>query len=197
MKEYWKRFENWIELHAPFLIDELNPGASQAEIDKFETLIGKKLPKEFVEFYMIHNGQRKERCPKYGFIDHEELFSLGVVGEQWSIAKQALDEKYFEDENGKIFSLPDKGIKNDWWNPCWIPFVGDFCGHYICLDLDPSEDGFIGQVIEFNHDNEIRELLAPAFIEWFSNYVRKLESGEMVYSKKWGIVNKDGELNKP
>jgi cell wall assembly regulator SMI1 len=45
------------------------------------------------------------------------------------------------------------GIAPAFWHKGWIPFASNGAGDYYCLDLAPVEEGDIGQIISFNHEN--------------------------------------------
>ncbi len=192
MEQYWKRFENWLQTNAPHLLSHINPGATQAEIDKLEKLINKKLPEDFVNFYRIHNGQ-DEKKGREALIDSEELMPIdGIIG-QWQCWKSLLDDGTFEDAT----SDPDDGVKNDWWNPLWIPFTFDGSGNHICIDLDPATNGNVGQVMRMWHDSAYRDLYATSFSTYISTYITGLENGKYIYAKGWGLVDKDSLFAKP
>jgi cell wall assembly regulator SMI1 len=75
---------------------------------------------------------------------------------------------------------PDIGIKNDWWNPLWIPFFDDAdCNHY-CIDLDPAKDGNYGQIIKTWHDDKERRMVARSFKDWFIQFKEDLLNGKLV-----------------
>lgn len=194
MKECWQRFEKWLANYAPDLIEALNPGASMEEISDLEKLIGKKLPNAFIDFYLIHNGQKFK---SENLIDCESLLSVEHIIYNWKVWKELLDTKTFEELGVLYTSEPELGIKNNWWNPLWIPFVENGCGDFTCIDLDPSSDGKYGQVIRMWHDMSERELLGNSFSEWILNYVSGLEAGVYVYTEQWGIVQKDSVFNQP
>ena len=65
------------------------------------------------------------------FLSCEEIVSQGKT---W---KELLDGGDFKD----TFYGSDDGIKNDWWNPKWIPFAHNGGGDHLCLDLDPASSG--------------------------------------------------------
>jgi cell wall assembly regulator SMI1 len=187
----WLRFEKWLEGNAPHLLQQLNKGATQTEIDQLETLIDKKLPDDFIEFYKIHNGQQYSQ---EGIINHEQLLSIEYIIGHWENWEGLLCE--FENEDDPITSEPDEGVKDNWWNPLWIPFTHDGSGNNICIDLDPSKQGHFGQVIRMWHDSSYRELYASSFTEWFENYISGLEAGKFVYAEGWGLVDKDSPFNR-
>jgi cell wall assembly regulator SMI1 len=181
----WNRFENWLTKNASHLTSELNTAASEDDIAKLEKKIGGKLPKEYIEFLKIHNGQNRD---SEGLIDTEELLSTERVIEEWSVWKELLDKGDFNDSK----SESDDGIKSDWWNSKWIPITYDGSGNHYCIDIDPDKSGTSGQIIRMWHDSAERELISRSFKEWISSYVNDLEKGKYVYSEDWGgIINKD------
>ena len=123
-----------------------------------------------------------------GLIDVEELLSTERIFNEWTVWKELLDGGDFDGIN----SIPDHGVKDDWWNKRWIPITYDGSGNHYCIDLDPTEKGKRGQIIRMWHDSPEREIVAGSFYEFFSNYVKGIESGQYIYSEDWyGIINKD------
>jgi cell wall assembly regulator SMI1 len=196
MLSYWIRFKDWLQKNAPHLILAINEGATQKDIETLETVVGKKLPDEFVDFYKIHNGQNEQQF-REGLINSEELLSINEIIGQWECWKELLDNGDLEYEGLIPTSEPEKGIKNDWWNPLWIPFTHDGSGNHICIDLDPASGGTFGQVIRMWHDSGYRKLYASSFTEYISNYISGLETGQFVYVQKFGLVHKDSSFNQP
>ncbi len=191
MSEYWKRFEEWIKINAPHLLKELNTGASQDDINKLESIIGQKLPDDFVEFYKIHNGQNNEGEV---LINSENILEIDDIIGYCEDLKMMLSDPLFNYEDKEV---GDEGVKGNWWNMLWVPFTHDRSGNHICLDLDPTETGNISQVIRYWHDSPFRELYGTSFSRWFSDYVTGLENGDIVYAKGWGLVDKDSPFNEP
>jgi cell wall assembly regulator SMI1 len=62
-------------------------------------------------------------------------------------------------------------VRDDWWNPRWIPFTHDGGGNHLCLDLDPAEGGAVGQVISMWHDSGERAVQGHSFGEWFGRWL--------------------------
>lgn len=190
MKQYWIRWEKWMSLEAPKLLNSLNPGATEVEFNILEKLINKELPTVFKEFYAIHNGQ-KESHSRIGLIDSDELMSISSICFEWSSTKE-----FFEEVDMPDIELPvHEGIKNDWWNPLWIPITNDRSGNYICMDLDPATGGTYGQMITTWHDSNDKKIVSASFEDWVASYVQSLENGSRVYAPKWGIVEKDSVFN--
>lgn len=184
MDRNWTIIKNWLSEHASHIKEELNPGITDEEINTLQAKIGVKFPSDFLEFYKIHNGQDSN---SEGLIDTEELLSFDRIADEWSIWKDLLDKGTFENNS----SEPNTGIKNNWWNPLWIPITYDGSGNHFCLDLDPAPEGTYGQIIRMWHDDPERSLEANSFTEWITQYTKNLQSGEYIYSEDWGgIINK-------
>jgi len=190
MKEIWKQIKAKLNEIAPQFLEDLGKGVEDTEVATLEKLIGAKLPSDFVEFYKVHNGQKEA---EYDLVYCEELLSFERMQKEWSVWKGLLDKKEFEEEEGTPFSSEaDTGIKNDWWNPKWIPITYDGSGNHYCLDLDPAKEGNYGQIIRMWHDAAERTLEADSFKEWITAYKDALESGQLVYSEDYGgIIDKD------
>jgi cell wall assembly regulator SMI1 len=179
MKELWREFENWLAASWPDGLADLNPPASDADIAKLERTLGVRLPPDYIECLKIHNGQAGRAG---GLIDNCEFLSCDAVCEQWRIWKRLHDDGQFDG----IACEPDKGIKDDWWNPKWIPLTHNGGGDHDCLDLDPAPAGSYGQVITMWHHAGNREVQGDSFRAWFRRYVRAVLTGNYVYSVEFG-----------
>ncbi len=189
MKETWELIEAKLTELSPEAAAGLQPGATAEAIAQLERVLGAELPQDFRAAYQVHNGQLPNSP---GLIESEELLSLPEIQVQWHIWKDLLDSNTFENEQGPYTSHPHPGIRNDWWNPLWIPITHDGSGNHYCLDLDPAPAGNRGQIIRMWHDDPERSLEAPSFTAWLTDYKNKLESGQLVYSENYfGIIDKD------
>ena len=181
MKETWTKIENWLKTNAAGIYESLNTGASNEDFEELEDLINKKLPDTFKAFYRRHDGQSPM---SEGLIDAEELLCIKRIMEEWEVWKELDDKGVFDDS----VSDADAGVREDWWNPLWIPITYDGSGNHYCLDLNPDEGGKKGQIIRIWHDSAERELIADSFEEWMNNYADDLEGGNFVYSDEWGGI---------
>ncbi|MBF9141347.1 SMI1/KNR4 family protein [Hymenobacter properus] len=185
MQEVWARFENWLQAHAPQLLENLSLGASETALEKLAQTLDAALPDDFLAFYRIHNGQQSQSG---GLINAEELLSVPRMLEEWTVWNDLLAGGDFEGAS----STPARGIRADWWNPRWLPLTYDGAGNHCCLDLAPADGGTYGQVIRMWHDDAERTLLASSFTEWITDYVQALEAGQYVFSEDYdGILSVD------
>lgn len=184
MNEEFDKFKQWLEHNYNDGLLDLNPPASDEEIEELTKTLGLELPKDFISVLKMHNGQKGEAA---WLFDSQEFLSTHRIIKEFNIWKNLLENEL----QGKV-STPDNGVKNDWWNKAWIPFTSDGCGDHYCLDLSPSDSGTKGQIITLWYESAEREIVAKSFSQWFEEYVHELYSGELFYSKEYNsIVYKD------
>ncbi|WP_257065060.1 SMI1/KNR4 family protein [Priestia megaterium] len=183
MKQLWNEFEQWLELN--YLKDEdiFNAAATEIEIAQAENIMGLKFPESFKDILLMHNGQKSERV---GVIGNYDFLSIDEIVHGWQVMRELFDGGEFEDFEEVEPVGPVKG--EFWWNPLWIPIVTNTTGDYICIDLDPSEGGKVGQIITFWHDWEEREVISDSLEKWFQKIVTHLKNGT------YKLVKEDGEL---
>lgn len=155
--DLWDAYEKHLLQHAPTKLIGLNPPATPAAIANLEKQLGTTLPPDFKESLLVHDGGT------FGnqLLDDEELLSIPRIAEEWNVWNQLLKSPGLK--MGGFRSSPEKGVKDDWWNPLWIPITSNHAGDHWCLDLDPAPEGQRGQVIRMWHDMEMREIAAPDF----------------------------------
>ena len=185
IQKQWAKLETWLEKNAQEIHQGLNIGATQEELNSFSTKTGLTLTEEFRSFYSIHNGQNEESP---WIFDATEFLSLERIFDEWTIWKDLLEGGDFDDTEG----FPDQGIKNSWWNKHWIPFTYNGSGDHLCIDLDPTSDGSVGQIIQMWHDEDTRSLEGSSLTEWFTNFVTKVSHDNYVFSDEYGgLINKE------
>lgn len=167
MKEQWQLLESSLKKSTPSLFEDLAPPATSNEIDDLENQLGLSLPKDFIECLKIHNGQYGNA---EGLFSGIEFLSTKRILEEWAIWKDLFD--YGDFNNMKAES--DKEISATWWDMKWIPFTYNGNGDHLCLDLNPTKEGKIGQVITLWHDSGERKKKANSFTEWFSCFVKNM-----------------------
>jgi cell wall assembly regulator SMI1 len=158
-----------------------NGGASSGEISELETEIGLSLPDDLKHYLSIYDG--------------EAHISDGIIG-NWKLLGHRLISKCFYQQNallrdGNFGDNTNKStpyVKGYWWNPKWIPIVSSESGHYHCIDLDPNNEGELGQIILFLHDGDSRFLIARTLSEWFLKIADDLDKG------KYKLVDDNGYL---
>ena len=165
---------------------ELNAGASEADFAELEQTLGYALPEEFKELYRVANGETDIDCVFAG----EEWLSIERIIDEYNIWQELYQNGTFQEDDGTPYGCePEAGIKPDfWWNPKWISLTADGSGNSKMIDLDPSEQGTAGQIIQMWHDDAAREKVADSLREFLQNYVRDLEAGLYVLDADCGVI---------
>jgi len=178
--ESWEQLEKTLKKRKLTKSMRLNPSTTAAELKKFARKWKVKLPQDFIDSYLIHNGQSSGGesliPPSTGARSEGEyrLLALDEIDIEWSMWKDLVDLVEFKSQS----SDPEKGIRDDWWSVGWIPFASDGGGDSICLDLKPAKGGHVGQVITMNHEVGERKLLANSFAEWLADLTESLGESE-------------------
>jgi cell wall assembly regulator SMI1 len=133
---------------------KLPKGAAEKALAAVEKALGVALPEDFRSFYLLHDGGGEWEVRP---------------GHTLSTLRHCLQERDLNlpqsDEDGD----PDaKKVKGDFFNARWLPFTSDNGGNSYCLDLDPPKAGTRGQVIFFDHEDEVRPVEAKSFLAFLS-----------------------------
>ena len=165
---------------------ELNAGASEADFAELEQTLGYALLEEFKELYRVANGETDID----GVFAGEEWLSIERIIDEYNIWQELYQNGTFQEDDGTPYGCePEAGIKPDfWWNPKWISLTADGSGNSKMIDLDPSEQGTAGQIIQMWHDDAAREKVADSLREFLQNYVRDLEAGLYVLDADYGVI---------
>jgi cell wall assembly regulator SMI1 len=168
MKSAWSRIERWLTAHAPSILADMLPGASDTEIRAAQQQFGCTFPQEVREWFALHNGARS--CC---LLEYWDLYSLAEMVASWRSLKSIYDSGFFNE----FHSEPQGPIRTEWWHPAWIPLTGEPGGDHLCLDLAPAQGGCVGQIILWVHDDSLRQIVAPTFSAWFAQLADGLEAG--------------------
>lgn len=181
MQAEFDRLKACLKTHWPEGYAALNPPVTEAELQSLETTLGFPVPAELKALLSIHNGQdHRVAGVLYGW----EFLSAADIGDQWLIWKGLLDNGTFEG----VHSEPDEGIKNDWWNPKWIPLTSSGSGDHHCFDIAPDLGGASGQIISMWHDGAEREHLAPSLSRWLIQFTDGITSGDYIYADEYEAI---------
>ena len=192
MRDLWNRLESYLKKHAPAVLDSLNPPATVREIQEAERELGIRLPSDFTDSLLIHNGQGRDGA----FVPNEfeeggffrasfgELAPLSQVVSTTFSMRAAMEEYWRPWTDDFEYDGP---IRRD-GNWSWIIFIDAGSGNQHALDLQPAEGGHVGQVVSILHDPSAFLFLAPSFRAWFEALVERYETGRYYFAEI------DGEL---
>lgn len=150
---------------------KLNPGLTEDEIADLETRLGCTLPEEFKALYRWRNGQAPGNYKSFFY--NYSLMDADDIAETAEMHKDLLE--------GGDYDVAD------WWVPGWVPFLSNGAGDNYCIDTVGHFDGAKGQILEFNHDYESREINYASFGKWLETTVQGLEQGLLEYNEEDGV----------
>lgn len=162
MKKIWSRLEGELTLKASAILESLNPGADEVEIDALEEFIGQELPTDYRDFVVIHNGQSQESNP--GFFEMFSLMPLDLVQESWE------ELEGLRDDAGEDETCPGD----------WLPFAEDGSGDMLCVEL---ESGSISKYVS----NDENEEIADSFESWLADILATIKNGEYNFDPASGF----------
>jgi cell wall assembly regulator SMI1 len=183
----WIKYTSWLSTVSKPQFDLLNAGASDEEIETLKKTFDFDLPHEVIELYKINNGQVDS--PYQGpalismtFLDIKSLFLnynnwKSLYATELNVGETFGDYFNYEKEGGK--SYPKKAIKIKYINLKWIPIFHDGGGNHIGIDLDPGENGTMGQVINFGRDQNEKFVMAKDLKTFFARINNLIENNKL------------------
>ena len=179
MNNMWEVYKDTLGRKYPKLTENMNKGASNDDILRFEQTIGITVPNMFKRMYKANNGDNQEML--CGCILGFHLYSLDEILYEWNDWKDIPDNSDFKT------STPDGYIKKRYTDPGWIPLCDDNGSNYIGIDLDPDEKGTVGQVINFGRDEDDKIVLADSLDSFLERLCR------IINSPHFSLEEYDGE----
>jgi len=181
----WNRIVAWHEANTRPGKFRLNPGASPAAVAAFEQAIGAKLPNDFRESLLLHDGGSE-----YGWILwYGELLSIDAMLKQWTMYRdwQASGEYAAPGSTDWATESIEGPIKPIFWNVKRL-FITNNSGNHLTLDLDPPQEGNHGQVFYHSHEVGSEKLLAPSWAAFLDQLADDLEAGKYIYVAAEDVV---------
>lgn len=166
----WERTDAWLASHAPKILTNLNPPATEKEIHEAEKAFGLEMPNDWRELYRAHNGMNSDSNLGSLFYGMEFIALSRAVQEHKNNAAAAEHMQPVRAGNAAI-------RKDDIYNPKWIAIAHDGGDTLLRVDLVPATAGETGQVIFTDHAENTAILLHRSVAELMSEFVRDLEAG--------------------
>ena len=180
MDELWTRLENFLRQNAPQVYDSLAPGATEEEIADAEEACGVKFPPDIRQSYLRHDGQ----------LSNSQGYPIGgtfIAGsyQLMPISRVASESGEMVDDNTVPYDdAMDPRVRHVYSDVAWVPFAEDLGGNSIRFDFDPLPGGTVGQIILWDHEEDIRPILASNLTDWLSELASELEAGRLVWNEE-------------
>jgi cell wall assembly regulator SMI1 len=71
--------------------------------------------------------------------------------------------------------------------------IANGAGDFLCVDLDPPEEGTSGQLILVHHDDPERIRMTRSLTSWLTRFADRLEAGDYAYDEDRGIYPREDE----
>ncbi|CAM5708072.1 hypothetical protein MAUB1S_05191 [Mycolicibacterium aubagnense] len=159
------RLEATLQNVHPDLLAALAPGASAAQLDELERVVGQPLTPILRDLLSWHNGVRSAERAVRVRIDNWVPMPVDAIIDAVEMMRELL-----HGEPG--------WIEQTWWNEDWVPFLDNTGGNYLCVDLTGDSrtlqrngkpyQGIPGQLIYFDHEAEWRTVEAPSLQTWLT-----------------------------
>ncbi|MFD1604597.1 SMI1/KNR4 family protein [Flavobacterium artemisiae] len=146
----------------PEFYKTLQEPLNNADIEALEKKYNVILPEDLKALYKWKNGQEANNFES--FVNNSMFIPLD----------EALD---IASENTSMIGF-DFEIEN-WWNAKWIPLFHNGGGDYICYDGEGTFTGNSGQIIEFWHADNDRDVIAPNLESFLSQLNSYFESNQV------------------
>lgn len=155
----------------PDLIANLNAPVDEQTLIELEGRLELTLPEDFREFYLLHNGERDQLGLVFGL----PLLPIEEIYREWQAWQELAAEDYFNLDLA-VISVPLGAIKEIYAHPGWLPFVKDWGGNHLAIDLDPAQNGRYGQVFNFGRDENTRYVIALSFADFLAFILAQLRA---------------------
>ena len=143
-------------------------GATEEELKSFEEAFEVELPESFKELYRYKNGSGYMCALPCAIGERDMTFCL------MSLERITSSKGYFQNKDALLADYPDffsaqdierlsdGRIKPYLFNKRWFPFA-EYCDScYLMLDMNPGDDGKVGQIICYIHDPDEVVYVAPS-----------------------------------
>ncbi|MFD2965919.1 SMI1/KNR4 family protein [Sphingobacterium bambusae] len=155
MNHILRELDSFLSSLRPTFYSDLNSPLDDAELDKLEADYAIKLPNDLRALYKWKNGQ-KESCYA-SFVNNSVFLPLDQV----------------LDTAAELTSMIGYDFEIDnWWNAHWLPIFQNGGGDSICYDLKGIFTGQKGQILEFWHADNDRNVIAPSLEAFFNKIVK-------------------------
>lgn len=164
----WQGIEQWYAANTPRLEQDLQEGATAAQVTAFEQHTYLTLPADYKASLEIHDGE----VSVYGYT----YLSLDSVLNSWSNMTKLAEADTFA--HAEVYEQGEGIIQNTWWHRGWIPFAEDSGGNMLCIDTTPAAKGVVGQVLRMEIGSGPGITEYASFLAWLEGYRDDLDAGK-------------------
>lgn len=185
VEEEFARIRSWAETNFPALLEGLNPGLTEAEIEDATDIAASE---QLKQLYALANGESRKGIGFFFGLRFMPIDELARTAQMWRDIAYS-DPELAED--GEFHSSdPDGAITAKYINPGWIAFADDFGSNHLSVDTAPGPAGTAGQVINSGRDEERKRVIAGSLASFLGWMADALEQGNC-------SITATGEADRP
>jgi cell wall assembly regulator SMI1 len=158
------RLERWLSVHRLEYFRGFRTGASDADLEAFETRFDVTLPEAFKTLYRWRDGQSPE---DFSSLQDNRMFS--------SLEDIATTKALLDGMIGSDFEDPD------WWLRRWVPFLANGGGDHLCVVARTEGNFGVGQLVSFWHDDPQRSVAYASIEDWLEALIDTAEHGKLEF----------------
>jgi cell wall assembly regulator SMI1 len=171
--DYWlSRLDKWLRQSVPDIHSHLAAGIEPSYWLDLEAVYGFSLPEEYRELYEYSDGFSKDFCRRY--LSGGRIMSVKDAVSYWRTLKELSANGAWIADKKPPFNVPE-----NWWDSRWIPLVDHRDGNLTCVDAFGSFGGTQGQLVEYIHDYDQREISYASLTMFVMTIVRLVEDGQL------------------
>lgn len=106
-----------------------------------------------------------------GLLAGLEIYDIDEMFEEWESWREFDNDDTLNNAD-YYSSMPTGAVKCRYTNPKWIPLAHDYASNYIGVDLDPDENGVVGQIINFGRDENNKRVIANSIKEFLQLLIK-------------------------
>ena len=173
MENIIQQLDKYLSTLRPEYYWELNEPLNDSQLDKLEKYYKIEIPKDLRTLYKWENGQ------------NANCYEALVNNSMFVPLNQALyDASELTSMIGSDFEI------ENWWNTKWIPIFQNGGGDSICYDVGGLFTGQLGQLIEFWHADNDRNVIAPTLEEFICKLIEYYETKQIEDFDEFFVVEK-------
>ncbi|MCO6046408.1 SMI1/KNR4 family protein [Aeoliella sp. ICT_H6.2] len=147
-----EKIETWLAANRPDYHSLLNPPAQHYLFSALRSAVGITLPVGLRSFYLWHDGQNSDSFePLLENLTFMTLTEIAATHQTHS--------------DVAIFDQWD----DDFWRSCWIPFLSNGGGDYLCVASETTGKVPIGSVLWYDHETSDRVIVHRHFDDFLND----------------------------
>ena len=144
----WDSVVSALQQLAPHIAQHLEAGVTSAEIKQAEQRLHLILPDDVKAWYRLANGRSKQDDFWKFLVDTWHWLPIEYLGwQEWMAPLGVHLPTEIVPIRGKFLLSADARIQPVWKHPQWIPFMIHNQRAVLCIDMAPTAQGQVGQII--------------------------------------------------